>query len=121
MSAQGELHRAQELYRRSSGALRLSVEQARTLLPSRNAPATVTLVNGPAHLVEGGITAPAVDNAINGIVRFRLSGAKVELVHTRHNEPGWIAADGSRRVGPEDLDRRRADPFRAVVVYVLGP
>ncbi len=121
MSAQGELHRAQELYRRSYDALRLSVEQARGLLLSRNTPTVVTLVNAPAYLVEGGVTAPAVDNAINGIVRFRLDGVRVELVHTLADVPGWIAADGSRWIDQGELLRRSADPFRAVVVYYLGP
>ena len=122
MSAQGELHRAQELYRRGYDALRLSVERARGLLPSRNTPAVVTLVNGPAYLVEGGIAAPAVDNAVNGLARYRLDGARIELVHTRQaGEPGWIAADGSRWIDQGELERLRADPFRAVVFFELGP
>lgn len=121
MSAQGELHRAQELYRRSYYALRLAVEQARALLPLRNTPAVVTLVNAPAYLFEGGINAPAVDNAIHGISRFRLDGARVELVHTWIDVPGWIAADGSRLVDAQEILRRSADPFRAVVVFSLPP
>jgi hypothetical protein len=121
LSAQGELHRAQELYRRSFYAMRLAVQRAQTLLPSRNAPATLTLVNAPAYMVEGGIAVPAFDNAIGGLVRYRLGGVRVEMVHTWTDVPGWVAADGSQRVDEWEVIRRRADPFQAVVSFKLGP
>ncbi|MEP7013536.1 MAG: hypothetical protein ABJC13_24715 [Acidobacteriota bacterium] len=121
LSAQGELHRAQELYRRSFDALRVAVEQARTLLPSRNTPATLTLVNFPAYLVEGGIAVPAFDNAMNGLALFRLGGTRIELIHTWVEVPGWVATDSSRLVDEAEVLRRGADPFRAVVAFELGP
>ncbi len=121
LSAQGELHRAQELYRRSFDALNLAVQRAQTLLPSRNTPATITLVNAPGYMAEGGIAVPAFDNAVYGLVRYRLGGVKVELVHTWIGVPGWVAAGGSHLIDDQELLRRTADPFRAVVLFQLGP
>ncbi len=121
LSAQGELRRAQELYRRSSGSMRLAVEQARAALPSRRPPAVVTLVDAPAHWVEGGITVPAFGNALEGIAFFRLPGARLELVRTRPDPPGWMAVPGSPRVDAEELRRLIADPSRTVVVFDRDP
>ncbi|MEP7013535.1 MAG: hypothetical protein ABJC13_24710 [Acidobacteriota bacterium] len=120
-SAEGELHRAQELYRRSYDSLRLSVEQARALLPSREAPATVTLVNAPAYWADGGITAPAFENALGSLRYFRLRNAGLEVVHTWTGLPGWQATGGSRLVDGQELMRRIADPHRAVIALDHAP
>ncbi len=117
ISAQGELHRAQELFRRAGVAVRLSVDHGRAHLPSRTAPATLTLVNAPAHLVEGGVTASVFDNVTQGLMRFRLGGVRLELVHTWTDLPGWKEANASRRVDAAALTRRIADPSRVVLSF----
>ncbi len=114
LSAHGELLRAQELFRRAGVAVQLVTERARAILPLRGAPATLTLVNAPATLIEGGLTASAFDNATQGLKRFRLGGVRLELVHTWVNLKGWKEANASRRVDAVGLLRRIADPSRAV-------